>query len=162
MSPVRRIAVAALACVLVGCRDSSQQEGPPAEPSPIEEQAQEYVRDLHERADVVFEGTVVSVRPLTLAAPADTIVTSFDPRFLAAIRIDTVLKGDEARQWCGERPFAIHSPARDLGLGVEGGAGRQLRVYLFDRHQDEDGRIRFSSLSGLPVGEGEINFVALT
>ena len=162
MSLARCTAAVALACALVGCRDSSQETGPAAKPRSIEEQVHEHTLDLHEQADVVFEGTVISIRylessreggRLTLAAPPDTVVTSFDPRFLVTIRVETVLKGNQARQWSGEKPFAIHSPARDLGLSIDEGAGRRIRIHLFDRHQDENGLVSFSALYGRAIGE---------
>jgi len=162
MSLARCIAAAALACTLAGCPDTSQETRPDTTASVAAENDLRPAPDLYQQAGVVFEGTVVSIRylessreggRLTLAAPPDTVVTSFDPRFLVMIRVETVLKGNQARQWSGEKPFAIHSPARDFGLSMDEGAGQRIRVYLFDLHHGEGGRVSSSSLYGRAIGE---------
>ncbi len=135
----------AISALAAGCRDVPPPGGGAAGESHEEQLAQ---------ADVIFEGTILSVGLLsrevrsggvTIHAPPGTVVAAVDPRWLAVVHVDSVRQGAGPR-WSGDVPLAIHSPVRDLGLSAEAAPGRKRVFYLFGVREEEDGRTRCTSL----------------
>ncbi|MBM4020517.1 MAG: hypothetical protein FJ288_19730 [Planctomycetes bacterium] len=112
------------------------------------------MNDVRTQADVVFEGAIKSISNLqverkgngiTVFGPPGTVIAGVDPRFLLVVEVTSVLKGDAAKGWVGEKAFAIHSPARDLGMSAqEPPTGRRCRFYLFGQEDGAAGNVRFS------------------
>jgi hypothetical protein len=111
-------------------------------------------KDMRTAADVVFEGTVKSISMLRVErrgkgikvfGPPGIVIVGVDPGFLLVVEVTSVLKGDAAKGWVGEKAFAIHSPARDLGMSAqEPPTGKRCRFYLFGQKEGAAGDVRFS------------------
>jgi hypothetical protein len=157
-------AAGALASALGGCED---RQAPAPTASEDKGAARDEVRawweEEREKADVVFEGTVRSIeyartehneRGIRVYGPPGMILTHFDPRFIVAVRVDALVKGDPAEGWSGDKVFAIHSPSQDLDCPYEEAAGKRFLFYLTRQKGDAGGRVKFW-LHGRPVAGGD-------
>lgn len=152
----------AVSCAPAGCRDEPAHETPPdggIQHPPTHDMP---TNDIRTKADVVFDGTAKSITMLqverirngiTVFGPPGMVIAGVDPRFLLVVEVTSVLKGDAAKGWVGEKAFAIHSPARDLGMSwQEAPAGKRCRFYLFGQKDGAAGNVSFSGILAEPSG----------
>jgi hypothetical protein len=155
--------LAAAICAPAGCSGC-----PPAEqPSPAAsseaanaEPPPQPRTDMREEADVVFEGTVLSVeilpreiengRSVVFPPPGTILADAVDPRYLVKVQVERVLKGEAAKDWTGERFLAIHSPSRDLLYSKDEAPGKRLVFRLFGQ-REEGGTVRFLYMRAEPL-----------
>jgi len=154
--PSLRLAVcllvaSALALADAACKDRAPDPAPPAA-------ATKQPDNPLDQADVIFEGTVKSLEMAEtemkgsrriIHGPPGLILVGPDPLWVLVVSVERVRKG-VAAEWSGEKAFAIHSPARDLGLDRDKAPGARLEFYLFEPLEERTGPPRFSMLQAFP------------